>query len=103
MPPGPTSPQTSKSNNLAASNARNVLAATVGLTASDLDVAPGPVGAGTAAADNGNVSTAGGNSARAGDARDSEIGDGDTAGRVALQVTALVVLLNQDTVPINAY
>ena len=90
-----------KSKDLAASNAGNVLAAAVGLTTGDLDVAPGPVGAAAAATDNSNVITAGGDGASAGNARDSEVGDGDTAGRGALQVTALVVLLNQDTVPMR--
>lgn len=91
-----------KSKDLAASNAGNVLAAAVGLTTGDLDVAPGPVGATTAATDNSNVITAGGDGARTGNAGDSEVGDGDAAGRGTLQVTALVVLLNQDTVPIRS-
>jgi hypothetical protein len=87
-----------RSKDLAASRARNVLAAAVGLTTGDLDVAPGPAGAGAAATDDGNIIPAGGNSTGAGNIGDSEVGDGDTAGRGTLEVSAVVVLLDQDTV-----
>ena len=96
----PTIPRhVTKMLHLAASNARNVLTATVGLTTGDLNARPGPVRATAATADNGNVVTGRGDSAGAGDVLDGEVGDGDAAGGVALQVTAVVVLLDEDTVP----
>lgn len=88
-----------KTLHLAASNARNVLTATVGLTTGDLNAGPGPVRATAATADNGNVVSGRGDSAGAGDVLDGEVGDGDSAGGVTLQVTAIVVLLDEDTVP----
>lgn len=77
------------------------MAAAIGLTTSNLNVAPGPARAGTTATDDGNVITAGSDSARARNAGDSKASDGDTAGRGALEITAIVVLLDQDTVPID--
>lgn len=83
---------------LAGSNAGNVLAAAVVLATVDLDVGPGPVGAAGLATDNGNVGALGVNSTGAGDVLEGEASDGETAGGVTVEVTAIVVLLNQDTV-----
>lgn len=81
-----------------ANNAGDVLARVIGLAAGDLDVGPGPVGAGAGAADDGHVVATGGDGAVAVQAVDGDVGDGQVAGGVAVQVAAVVVLLDQDTV-----
>lgn len=85
-------------SNLARGDAGDVLARVVLLAAGDTDVLPGPVGAGAGAADDGQVVALGGDGAVAVQAVDGDAGDGQVAGGVAVQVAAVVVLLDQDTV-----
>ena len=83
---------------LARSNARNVLAAVVLLTTRDLNVVPSPAGASTLSTNDGSVLALGVNSVLSLDVLESEVGDGETAGGVAVEVTAVVVLLDENTV-----
>lgn len=68
----------------------------VGLATSDINGVPGPVGARAVTAGDDNVVAAGLDGA--GDTVHGEVGDGDAGGRVAVEVTAIVVLLDEDTV-----
>lgn len=83
---------------LARSNARNVLAAVVLLTTRDLNVVPGPASASTLSTNDGSVLALGVNGVLALDVLESKVGDRETAGGVAVEVTAVVVLLDEDTV-----
>jgi hypothetical protein len=81
-------------------NARNVSAATVRLTTGNSDIAPGPASAGRAAtAGNHNIVSGARNRASAGDVLDNKAGDGDAGAGCTLQVTTVVVLLNEGAVP----
>lgn len=82
----------------AGSNTGDVGAAAVGLAAGDDDVGPGPARARAAAAGNDDVVAAGGDGARAGNVLDLEVGDGDAGRRGAVEVAAVVVLLDDDAV-----
>lgn len=82
----------------ARSNTGDILAAAVVLTTGDLDVGPGPVGASAFTTDDDNVVSIRVDSAGAGDVLDGEVGDGDTRGHLTVEVTAVVVLLNEDTI-----
>ena len=84
----------------ARSNTRDVLALIVVLATSDLNISPGPVRATRATADNGNVVAVRGNGAGAGDVLNSQAGDGEVGGWVSVEVAAVVVLFDQDTVPV---
>lgn len=88
--------------NLARGDAGDVLARVVLLAARDLDVGPGPVGAAAGAADDSQVVAARGDGALAVQAVDGDVGDGQVAGGVAVQVAAVVVLLDQDAVLVDA-
>jgi hypothetical protein len=83
---------------LTASNTGNILTAAICLAAGDRDTGPGPVGTRTRATHNSNVIAAGADSARSGDILDREISDRDTGGRIALEVTTIIVLLDENTV-----
>lgn len=80
-------------------NAGNILAAAIGLAAGHIDVRPGPVGAGPTATDNSDIVPAGQHSATATDVLDSQVGYGDAGRRAALEIAAVVVLFDEDTVP----
>lgn len=81
----------------ASSTIGDVLAVIVVRSTRDRDRAPGPVRARRGAAtDNCNVGTIRVDGSR--DTGQGEVGDGDTSGGIALEVTTIVVLLNQDTV-----
>lgn len=82
----------------AAGNARHVLTAVIVLTTSDRDIGPGPVRAARATADNGNVRAVGVDAAGAGDVLKGQAGDGNAGGGVTVEVTAVVVLLDEDAV-----
>lgn len=79
-------------------DARNVAAAAICLSTSDIDTSPGPASAGTAATSDDNIITAAGNSTGSRDAIQSQASDGNAARRGTLQVTAVVVLLDEDTI-----
>ena len=81
-------------------NARDVGAATVGLTTGDSNIAPGPASAGRAAAagDNNIVSGARDGTSTS-DVLDNKASDGDSGAGCALEVTAVVVLLDERAVP----
>jgi hypothetical protein len=81
------------------SNAGNILAAAIGLATRHIDVLPGPAGAGPAATDNSDIVAAGRDSATATDVLNGQIGDGDAGCRAALEIAAVVVLFDEDTVP----
>jgi hypothetical protein len=80
-------------------NARNILAATIGLAASDLNARPGPIRAGSTATDNRDIVPAGRHGAFTTDVLHGQVGDGDAGRRVALEIAAVVVLFDEDTVP----
>ncbi len=84
----------------ARSNTRDVLALIVVLATSDLNISPGPVRATRATADNGNVVAVRGNGAGARDVLNSQAGDGEVGGWVSVEVAAVVVLFDQNTVPV---
>jgi hypothetical protein len=79
-------------------NTRDVLAAVIVLTTGDVDVGPGPVGAGVITADDDDVVSIRVDSAGAGDVLNGEVGDGDARCHLAVEITAVVVLLNEDTI-----
>lgn len=83
---------------LTASNTGDILAAAICLAACDLDAGPGPVGTSTGATHDSNVITAGAHSTSSSNILDCEISDRDAAGRIALEVTAIIVLLDKNTV-----
>lgn len=95
---GPSLLPACKATRLASDAARQVLAG-IGLATSDGDARPSPVGARAAAADNSLVVSTTRDGTGAGDAGQLEVGDGDAGGGAALEVTAIVVLLDEDTVP----
>jgi hypothetical protein len=78
------------------------LATAVGLAPADLDIRPGPVGASTGAAYDGVVVSARAHCTRARDVLDRQVRDGNAAGWVTLEIAAVVVLLNQNTVSVEA-
>lgn len=80
-------------------NAGNVLAAAVLLATGDGHIAPRPVRAAAGAADNDDVVAAAGDGIASVDVLDDHVGDRDSTRRVALEISTLVVLLDQDTVP----
>lgn len=82
----------------ARNTAGDVGALGVVLATSDNDVGPGPAGAGAVAASNRDVVAIRVDGATAGDSAHGQAGDGNAGGRVAVKVTAVVVLLNEDTV-----
>lgn len=84
----------------ARSNAGNVLAVIVLLATRDLNTSPSPVRAARATADNGDVVAVLGDGAGARDVLDSQAGDGEIRGGVSVEVTAVVVLFDEDTVPV---
>jgi hypothetical protein len=80
-------------------NAGNVGAATVGPTTSDRDTGPGPASAGCAATTcNNNIISAAGNGLGANDIREGQAGDRHTGVSSAVEVTTVVVLLDENTV-----
>ena len=79
-------------------NTGDVLTAAVVLTTGDLDVGPGPVGAGVVTADDDDVVSVRVNGAGAGDVLNSEVGDGDARGHLAVEIAAVIVLFNEDTI-----
>jgi hypothetical protein len=83
----------------ASRNTRNILTAIIIVSTGDINIIPGPVRAARATADDGNVGAARGDPARAGDVFDGQVGDGDSGGRVAVEVATVVVLFDEDAVP----
>lgn len=78
---------------------RSILAVAVRLASGDRDIIPGPVGASARAADDDNVVAGAGHGAGAGDVAEGKVGDWDAAGGLAaVEVAAVVVLLDEDAV-----
>jgi len=96
-PPG-RNPDKCIGQHLARSHAGNVLAAIVLLTTGNLNVGPSPASASTLSTNNSSVLALGVNSVLALDVLEGEVGDGKTAGGATVEVTAVVVLLDEDTV-----
>jgi hypothetical protein len=84
----------------AANSTGNVRAATVCLSASDINVRPSPVRASRASTDDDNVVTARGNGISARNVLDGKVSNGDTASSCSLKVATVVVLLNENTVSV---
>jgi hypothetical protein len=84
----------------ASRNTRNILTAIIILSTRDINIIPGPVRAAGATADDGNVGAVRGDGAGAGDVLDGQVGDGDARGWVAVEVAAVVVLFDEDAVPV---
>lgn len=80
-------------------NAGNVLAAAVLLATGDGHIAPCPVRAAAGTADDDDIVAAAGDGIASVDVLDDHVGDRDSTRRVALEISTLVVLLDQDTVP----
>lgn len=83
---------------LARSNAGNVLAAVVLLSTRNLNVGPSPVSASSLATDDSSILSLGVNGVLALDVLEGEVGDGKAAGRVSVEVTTIVVLLDENAV-----
>lgn len=81
--------------------AGHILAAAVLLPTGDGHTRPRPAGARPRAADDHDVVAAAGHGARSGDVLDREGGDGDVGCGRALEVPAVVVLLDEDAVPVG--
>lgn len=89
-----------KSHLGALGNAGDVGTAAVGLSTSDGNVRPSPASARlTAAAGDNDIVAGAGNSASTSDVLDDKTGDGDASASCALQITAVVVLLDESTIP----
>lgn len=84
--------------NLAGGDAGDIGAAAVALTTGDRDVRPGPAGAGSAATGDDNVISGARDSAGSGNVLDDEVGDRNATGGVAVKVSTIVVLFDQDAI-----
>lgn len=100
VPCNPASSEPPRSR--ARDTARDVQAIAVRLATRNNDICPGPVGASAASARNHNVVSIALNAIIARDVLQHQIGDGDARGRcAAIEVAAVVVLLNENSVAGN--
>jgi len=82
-------------------NTRHAGAASILLSTSDCDISPCPASARRAAtASDYNVVATASNGAGTDNVGDNKASDGDTSGCGAVEITSVVVLLNQNTVPV---
>lgn len=85
---------------LTASNTGDILAATITFTTADLHVGPGPVRASTRSTHYSVVVATGADGTCSGDILECQTGDGDTTSRVAMEITTVIVLLDEHTVSV---
>jgi hypothetical protein len=82
-------------------NTWHVLAATVCLASGDYNIAPCPARAGSASTDNGNVRSARCDTTASRNVLEDELGDGDAARWASMKITAIVILLNENTIAVR--